>query len=125
MGFVNYSWEEWQKYYRRTHGMPEDGIKRIPLETIGKKRNVDMSPRSAFTSEEISKYGIKVSEDGPVMIPLKNAMEISSSILNEAKSIYSVRDGLEIMRKGLDAETQTMKQKRTVGQMVRVGAIKV
>ena len=125
MGFVNYSWEEWQKYYRRTHGMPEDGIKRIPLETIGKKRNVDMSPRSAFTSEEISKYGIKVSEDGPVMIPLKNAMEISSSILNGAKSIYSVRDGLEIMRKGLDAETQTMKQKRTVGQMVRVGAIKV
>ena len=58
------------------HGMPEDGIKRIKLdESMQKKpREIDWSPRSALDKEELAKYGIEVSENGPVMIPLEKAM---------------------------------------------------
>ena len=31
MGLKFYTWEEWQKYYRKMKGLPEDGIKRIPF----------------------------------------------------------------------------------------------
>ena len=36
MGFRSYTWDEWKRYYRKMHGLPEDGIKRIPFE--GKKK---------------------------------------------------------------------------------------
>lgn len=28
-GLINYTWDEWKRYYRKMHGLPEDGIKRI------------------------------------------------------------------------------------------------
>ena len=31
-GLKNYDWESWKRYYRKMHGLPEDGIKRIPYE---------------------------------------------------------------------------------------------
>ena len=105
MGLKNYTWEEWKPYYRKMHGLPEDGIKRIPFEGKKKERKVDWNPRKALSTEELGKYGIKMSEDGPVMIPLKQAMEVSNALLTGAKTIYSVRDGLELMRQGLVTET--------------------
>ena len=50
-----------------------------------------------------------MSEEGPVMIPLDKAMAAASDILKGAKTIYAVRDGLEVMRRGLDSETQNLK----------------
>ena len=32
MGLKNYTWEEWKRYYRRMHGLPEDGIEGIKCE---------------------------------------------------------------------------------------------
>ena len=49
------------------------------------------------------------------MIPLDKALEASKSIMGEAKTIHSIRDGLEIMKQGLDTETQTLKKKREGG----------
>ena len=49
------------------------------------------------------------------MIPLDKALEASKSIMSEAKTIHSIRDGLEIMKSGLDTETQTLKKKREGG----------
>ena len=74
MGLKFYSWEDWKKYYRKMHGIPEDGIKRIPFEGKKKERQVDWSPRKSLSIEELSKYGIQMAEDGPVMIPLDKAM---------------------------------------------------
>ena len=98
MGLRKYTWEEWKPYYRKMHGLPEDGIKRIPFEGKKKERKIDFNPRKALSTEELSKYGIKMSEDGPVMIPLKQAIEVSNALLTGAKTIYSVRDGLELMK---------------------------
>ena len=57
----------------------------------------------------MSKYGITMSEEGPVMIPLDKAMAAAGSLLRAAKSIHSIRDGLEVMRKGLEAETDKLR----------------
>jgi uncharacterized protein (DUF4415 family) len=40
MGLKNYTWEEFKRYYRRMHGLPEDGIKRIPFEGKKKERQI-------------------------------------------------------------------------------------
>lgn len=37
-GLKDYTWEDWKKYYRKMHGLPEDGIKRIPFEGKRKQR---------------------------------------------------------------------------------------
>lgn len=115
MGLVPYTWKQWKAYYRKMHGIPEDGIKRIPFEGKKKERNIDFGPRKALSSDELSKYGIKMSEDGPVMIPLDKAMEVTKSLISQAKTIYSVRDGLEIMREGLDSETEVLKKRNEGG----------
>lgn len=97
------------------HGLPEDGIKRIPFEGKRKERQIDWSTRYALSTEEMSKYGIEMSQDGPVMIPLDKAMAAASSIIKGAKTIHSIRDGLEIMRQGLSTETEKLKKQREEG----------
>ena len=57
-GLRKYTWEEWQRYYRKMHGMPEDGIKRIPLGIERKQRKIDWSARSPMSVEELAQYGI-------------------------------------------------------------------
>ena len=37
-GLKDYTWDEWKRYYRKMHGLPEDGIKRIPFEGKRKQR---------------------------------------------------------------------------------------
>lgn len=115
MGLKAYNWDEWKRYYRKMHGLPEDGIKRIPFEGKRQERKIDWSTRSALSIDELAKYGIKVSEEGPVMIPLDKAMQAASELLKGAKTIHSIRDGLEVMRKGLESETQTLKKRREGG----------
>lgn len=73
-GLKNYDWEEWKRYYRKMHGLPEDGIKRIPFEGKRKERQIDWSARYPMSVDELGKYGIEMSQDGPVMIPLDKAM---------------------------------------------------
>ena len=102
------------------HGLPEDGIKRIPFEGKRKERQIDWSARYPMSVEELAQYGIEVSEDGPVMIPLDKAMKAAGSLLANAKTIYSVRDGLEVMRQGLKTETNKLKEQRKEGQPVAV-----
>ena len=120
MGLKLYTWEEWKRYYRKMHGLPEDGIKRIPFEGKRKERKIDWNTRYALSTEELAKYGIQVSEDGPVMIPLEKAMEVSNSLLKGAKTIHSVRDGLEVMKEGLVQETQNLKKRREGGVPIAV-----
>ena len=91
------------------HGLPEDGIKRIPFEGKKKPRNVDWNARYPLSSEELAKYGIQASEEGPVMIPLDKAMQVASSLFSGAKTIYSIRDGLEVMRQGLVVGTRELR----------------
>ena len=105
MGLRNYTWAEWKRYYRKMHGLPEDGIKRIPFKGKRTERQIDWSPRKALSKEELSKFGIEVSEEGPVMIPMEKALQISNALLQGAKTVISIRDGLEVMRQGLDTET--------------------
>ena len=88
----NYTPDEWKKHYRKTHGLPEDGIRRIPFEGKPKIRQVDWTSRKALSMEELAKHGIQVSEDGPVMIPLDKAMAAAGTLLQGAKTIYSVRE---------------------------------
>lgn len=102
------------------HGLPEDGIKRIKFEGKRKERKIDWGTRSALSKDELAKYGIEMSKDGPVMIPLDKALEASKSILGQAKTIHSIRDGLEIMKQGLDTETQDLKKRREGGIPVAV-----
>lgn len=80
--------------------MPEDGIKRIPIgkDLKKKERNIDWSTRYPLSVEELGKFGIEVSKEGPVMIPLDKAMSVANTLLSGAKTIYSVRDGLELMK---------------------------
>lgn len=54
------------------------------------------------------------------MIPLEKAMEVSNSLLKGAKTIHSVRDGLEVMKEGLVQETQNLKKRREGGVPVAV-----
>ena len=121
-GLYNFTWDEWKRYYRKMHGLPEDGIRRIPFEGKKKERKVDWSARYALSMDELSKYGIEMSKDGPVMIPLDKAMQAASDLLKGAKTIYSVRDGLEVMRQGLASETSTLKKRREEGVPVGVVA---
>ena len=120
IGLHYFTWEEWKKEYRRTHGLPEDGIRRIPFEGKPKPRQVDWTSRKALSMEELAKHGIQVSEDGPVMIPLDKAMAAAGSLLQGAKTIYAVRDGLEVMRNGLDTETSNLKKKFSKGVPIAV-----
>lgn len=117
MGLIPYSWPDWKKYYRKMHGLPEDGIKRIPFEGKKKERKIDWGSRMALSMDELSKYGVKVSEDGPVMIPIETAMKITSDLLQKAKTVTSIRDGLEVMKLGLEDETKELKRKRENGDM--------
>lgn len=73
--------------------------------------------------DELAQYGIEVSEDGPVMIPLDKAMKAAGSLLQGAKTIYSIRDGLEVMRQGLATETNKLKEQNKGGQPVAVAQI--
>ena len=43
------------------------------------------------------------------MIPLDKAMSVANTLLAGAKTIYSVRDGLEVMKQGLDAGTAELR----------------
>ena len=122
-GLIDYSWEEWKRYYRKMRGLPEDGIKRIPFEGKKKERQIDWSARYPMSVEELAQYGIEVSEDGPVMIPLDKAMQAAGSLLTNAKTIYSVRDGLEVMRQGLKTETNKLKEQKKEGRPVSVAQI--
>ena len=56
MGLINYTWDEWKKYYRRMHGLPEDGIRRIPFEGRKKERKIDWSARNPLSPDELKKY---------------------------------------------------------------------
>ncbi len=122
-GLLSYTWEDWKRYYRKMHGLPEDGIKRIPFEGKRKERQIDLSARYPMSPDELAQYGIEVSEDGPVMIPLDKAMKAAGSLLANAKTIYSVRDGLEIMRQGLKTETNRLKEQNKGGQPVAVAQV--
>ena len=122
-GLIDYSWEEWKRYYRKMHGLPEDGIKRIPFEGKRKERQIDWSARYPLSVEELGQYGIEVSENGPVMIPLDKAMKAAGSLLANAKTIYSVRDGLEVMRQGIKTETNKLKEQRKEGQPLAVAEV--
>ena len=77
----SYTWSEWKKYYRKMHGLPEDGIKRIPLGVERKQRKIDWSARYPMSVDELAQYGIEMSEGGPVMIPLDKAMKAAGSLL--------------------------------------------
>jgi len=114
-GLVDYTWENWKKYYRKMHGLPEDGIKRIPFEGKRKERKINWEARYPMSVDELAQYGIEVSEDGPVMIPLDKAMKAASALLTGAKTIYSIRDGLEVMRQGLKTETNKLKEQNKGG----------
>lgn len=120
MGLVEYTWEEWKRYYRKMHGLPEDGIRRIPYEGQRKERKVDWSKRPAYSLEELAKFGVTVSENGPVMIPMDKAMEMANAFIKGAKTIHSIRDGLEMMRVGLDGETKRLQGEREKGPPVAV-----
>lgn len=61
MGLKTYTWEEWKRYYRKMHGLPEDGIKRIPFEGKRKERQIDRGVRHALSKEELGKYGVTMS----------------------------------------------------------------
>ena len=76
---------------------------------------MDWSERFPLSLDEMAKFGIEVSEDGPVMIPLDKAMAAAKGLLAGAKTIYSVRDGLEAMRRGLDSETQKIRKLNKAG----------
>ena len=76
-----------------------------------------------MSPDELAQYGIEVSEDGPVMIPLDKAMAAAKSILAGAKTIYAVRDGLEVMRQGLAVETSELKKRREEGPGLVVASI--
>jgi hypothetical protein len=122
-GLIDYTWENWKKYYRRMHGLPEDGIKRIPFEGKRRERKIDWSARYPMSVDELAQYGIEVSEEGPVMIPLDKAMKAASALLTGAKTIYSIRDGLEVMRQGLKTETNKLKEQNKNGQPVAVAEV--
>lgn len=115
MGFVYYDWDGWKKYYRRMHGIPEDGIRRIPFEGKKKERKIDWGTRAALTPDELRKYGIEASTDGPVMIPLEKAMAAAGDLFRGAKTIHAIRDGLETMSQGLKTETGELKNRREKG----------
>lgn len=110
MNLKFYTWDEWVKYYRKKNGMPENGIRRIPFKGVRKKREIDWNTRYALATEEIEKYGIEMSKDGPVMIPLAKAMQAAGELFKGAEYIHSIRDGLEVMRLGLDHETEKLKK---------------
>lgn len=111
-GWRYYTWDEWKKYYRKMKGLPEDGLKRIKFEGKRKERKIDWGDRFALTPEELNKHGIQMSKTGPVMIPIQNALNISNELLKGAKSIYTIRDGLEVMRAGLDSETEKLSKRK-------------
>ncbi len=102
------------------HGLPEDGIKRIPFEGKKKERKIDWNARYALSTDELKKYGIEFSQDGPVMIPLDKVMAAAADLLQGAKTIHSVRDGLELMKQGLDSETQKLKKQREEGTPIQM-----
>ena len=118
MGLAKFTWEEWKRYYRKMHGVPEDGIKRIPFEGQKKEREIDWGKRVVLSVDEFKKYGIEVSQDGPVMIPLDKAMKVAGDLFANAKKIHSIRDGLEIIRTGLVNETHRLRERRERGYPV-------
>lgn len=119
-GLKEYTWEEWKRYYRKMHGMPEDGIKRIPFEGKKKERVIDWGPRPALSADELSQFGIEISPNGPVMVSIDKAMAAASQLLQGAKTIHSIRDGLEVMKMGLQSETAKLKKKREEGMPAAV-----
>ena len=66
----------------------------------------------------MKKHGITKSETGPVMIPMSKAMELATSLFEGAKKIYSIRDGLEVMRLGIDYETEELRKRKAGGANV-------
>ena len=57
------------------------------------------------------------------MIPLDKAMKAAGAILTNVKTIYSLRDGLEVMRQGLKTETNKLKEQRKEGRPVAIAEI--
>ena len=49
------------------------------------------------------------------MIPMDKAMQVANSLFQQAKSIYSIRDGLEVMSQGLKTETDNLKKRMENG----------
>ena len=107
MGLGNYDWPAWKRYYRKKNGMPENGIKVIDFTSDwkNKKRNIVFAERAALSVQEMANLKLEYSKDGPVMIPMARAMEVASTLFNGRKTIYSIRDGLEVMKMGLVTET--------------------
>lgn len=50
-----------------------------------------------------------------MMISIDKAMSVASELFNGAKTIITIRDGLEVMRQGIDNETQDLKRRRGEG----------
>lgn len=49
------------------------------------------------------------------MVPLDKAMAAAADLFKGAKTIHSIRDGLEVMKEGLVHETSVLKQRREKG----------
>ena len=52
------------------------------------------------------------------MIPADKAMEIAKSLFSTAKYVYSIRDGLEVMKMGIDSENEELKKRNKKGPPV-------
>ena len=52
------------------------------------------------------------------MIPADKAMQIAKSLFAAAKTVYSIRDGLEVMKMGLDHENAELKKRNANGPAV-------
>lgn len=79
---------------------------------------MEFSVRKALTAEELASHGISVSENGPVMIPADKAFEIAKSFFASAKSVYTIRDGLEVMKMGVDHECEEVRKRNARGPVV-------
>lgn len=54
------------------------------------------------------------------MISIDQALSVTNQLLSQAKTIYSIRDGLEVMRYGLAYETKKWEKLRESGYPVVV-----
>ena len=54
------------------------------------------------------------------MIPMDKAMEVANALLTGAKTVHTIRDGLEVMKQGLDSETETLRKRREEGPPMAV-----
>ena len=116
-GLRQYSWIEWKKYYRKMHGLPEDGIKRVPFNGKRKKRDIRWysSRFNILDPAELKKYGL---EYGISSISLDTAYRAAGDLFKEAKTVHSVRDGLRVLSAGIRTERRNLARKRKEGYPV-------